>query len=156
MKKNAYEIGVISDTHGLLRPEAEKYLEGSDIIIHAGDIGTIELISKLKRIAPIYAIRGNVDKENWPDEFPETMELEILDKRIFIIHNINEFNIGNEKNYDIIISGHSHKPLIKKMNDILYLNPGSAGKKRFSLPVSIAHVKISEDKISAELIELNV
>ncbi|MFZ0456736.1 MAG: metallophosphoesterase family protein [Ignavibacteriaceae bacterium] len=150
------KIGVISDTHGLLRPETEKYLGGSDIIIHAGDIGNFEIVSSLRRIAPVYAIRGNVDKENWADEFPETLELEILYKKIFIIHNIKDADIGIEKKYDIIISGHSHKPLIKKINGILYLNPGSAGKRRFSLPISIAQINIIEDSISAEIIELNV
>ena len=155
MKKIAYKIGVISDTHGLLRPEAEKYLEGSNLIIHAGDIGNSAIINKLRKIATIYAIRGNVDKEKWADEFPDTLELEILNKKIFIIHNIKEVNVSNEKNYDIIISGHSHKPLIEKINGILYLNPGSAGKRRFSLPVSIAQIKIIEGKISAEVIELN-
>lgn len=154
MKKIAYKIGVISDTHGLLRPEAEKYLEGSNLIIHAGDIGNSAIINKLRKIATIYAIRGNVDKEKWADEFPDTLELEILNKKIFIIHNIKEVNVSNEKIYDIIISGHSHKPLIEKINGILYLNPGSAGKRRFSLPVSIAQIKIIEGKISAEIIEL--
>ena len=155
MKKIAYKIGVISDTHGLLRPEAEKYLQGNDVIIHAGDIGKFEIIKKLRKIATIYAIRGNVDNEKWANEFPDTLELEILNKKIFIIHNIKEVNASNEKKYDIIISGHSHKPLIKKKNGILYLNPGSAGKRRFRLPVSIAQINIIEGNISAEIIELN-
>ena len=156
MKKVAYKIGVISDTHGLLRPEAEKNLEGSDVIVHAGDIGNFEIINKLEKIATIYAIRGNIDKENWADEFPETLELEILNKKIFIIHDIKEVDVRNEKKYNIIISGHSHKPLIKKINGVLYLNPGSAGKRRFSLPISIAQIKIIEGKVSAEIIELNI
>ncbi|MEJ2618538.1 MAG: YfcE family phosphodiesterase [Ignavibacteriaceae bacterium] len=129
MRKIEHKIGVISDTHGLLRPEAEKCLEGSDVIIHAGDIGNFEIIHNLRMIATIYAVRGNVDKEKWANEFPETLELEILNKKIFIIHNIKEADVNNEMNYDNIISGHSHKPLIEKINGILYLNPGSAGTK---------------------------
>ncbi len=156
MRKIVYKIGVISDTHGLLRPEAEKYLEGSDVIIHAGDIGNVEIINRLRKITMVYAIRGNIDKEKWADEFPETLELEIFNKKIFIIHNIKDADIGSEKNYNIIISGHSHKPMIKKANGILYINPGSAGKRRFSLPISIAQIKIIEGNISAEIIELNI
>ena len=156
MKEVAYKIGVISDTHGLLRPEAEKNLEGSDVIVHAGDIGNFEIINKLEKIATIYAIRGNIDKENWADEFPETLELEILNKKIFIIHNIKEVDVSNEKKYNIIISGHSHKPLIKNINGVLYLNPGSAGKRRFNLPISIAQIKIIEGNVSTEIIELNI
>jgi putative phosphoesterase len=155
LRKIEHKIGVISDTHGLLRPEAEKCLEGSDVIIHAGDIGNFEIIHNLRMIATIYAVRGNVDKEKWANEFPETLELEILNKKIFIIHNIKEADVNNEMNYDNIISGHSHKPLIEKINGILYLNPGSAGKRRFNLPVTMAQIKIIEGEISAEIIELN-
>ncbi len=157
MNSKSYLVGVISDTHGLLRPEVDKYLEGSDVIVHAGDIGSVEIISKLKKIAPVKAIRGNVDKEKWFDEFPETLEFMVGDKKIFVIHNIKEIDFNlKEKKFDIIINGHSHKPVIKKENGVLYLNPGSACKRRFNLPVSIAKLLIMGDKISAKIIELKV
>ena len=157
LKKANYKIGIISDTHGLLRPEAEEQLVKSDIIIHAGDIGSIEIINRLKQAAPVYAIRGNVDKDKWADEFPQTLDFKIGKKKIFIIHNIKDLDFNpEEKKFDIIISGHSHKPLIKKENGILYLNPGSAGKRRFNLSLSIGQILIAEDKISAGIIELEI
>ena len=156
MKKEIVKIGVISDTHGLLRKEAEKQLEVSNVIIHAGDIGDVEIINRLKQIAPVYSIKGNIDKENWADEIPEILDFKIMNKRIFVIHDIKDADISNGESYDIIISGHSHKPLIKRDNGVLYLNPGSAGKRRFNLPISIAQIQIVEDKISAGIIELKV
>jgi len=156
LNKNNYIIGVISDTHGLLRPEAEEQLGGSDIIIHAGDIGNVEIINSLRQIAPVYAIRGNVDKEKWADLFPEILNLAIFNKRIFVIHNIKDLDVSDENSYDIIISGHSHKPFIKESKGITYLNPGSAGKRRFNLPVSMGQILIVEDKISARIIELAI
>lgn len=154
MRKKDFQIGVISDTHGLLRPEAEMHLKRSNLIIHAGDIGDIQIIISLKKIAPVYSVKGNIDTESWAAEFPGKLEFQVMHKWIFVIHDIKDANINNEKSYDIIISGHSHKPLIKKVNEVLFLNPGSAGKKRFSLPVSLAQIYITEDKISARIIEL--
>ncbi len=131
MKKVNYKIGVISDTHGLLRPEAEEQLGKSDMIIHAGDIGSIEIINKLKKTAPVYAIRGNIDRDKWADEFPQTLDFKIGNKKIFIIHNIEDLDFNpEEKKFDIIINGHSHKPLIKNEHGILYLNPGSCRQKK--------------------------
>lgn len=153
----SYLIGVISDTHGLFRPEVKNNLAGSNFIIHAGDIGSVEIISVLKTIAPVKAIRGNIDKEKWAEEFPESLELKFGSRKIFVIHNIKELNFNpEEKKFDIIISGHSHKASIRKDNEILYLNPGSAGKRRLNLPVSIAKLQIDQDKLSAEIIELKV
>jgi putative phosphoesterase len=153
----SYLIGVISDTHGLLRPEAENYLAGSNFIIHAGDIGNVEIISKLIKIAPVEAICGNIDNEKWAEEFQETLDFKIGNKKIFVIHNIKDLNFNPvEKKFDIIISGHSHKALIKKENEILYLNPGSAGKRRFNLPISIAKIQIIGDMVSAKIIEIDV
>ena len=157
MDLKSYLVGVISDTHGLLRPEAVKNLKGSDLIIHAGDIGSVEIISILSNIAQVIAIKGNVDKEIWTEKFPETQSFQIGNKKIFVIHNIKDMEYNNEeKKFDIIISGHSHKPLIKEENGVLFLNPGSAGKRRFNLPISVAKLKIRGEKISAEIIELNV
>lgn len=155
MEKEIFRIGVISDTHGLLRKEAEKQLKLSNVIIHAGDIGNVEIINRLQKIAPVYFIKGNIDKEDWAAEFPEILELKIADKNILVIHNLKDSK-GSSKCYDIIISGHSHQPLIKQENGIFYLNPGSAGKRRFSLPVSVAEILIAEGKISARIIELDI
>ena len=157
MNLKSFIVGIISDTHGLLRPEAAKLLKGVNIIIHAGDIGGVEIVSMLKQIAPTKAIHGNVDNEKWADNFPETLELKILKKNIFVVHNVKDFKFKPEENkYDVIISGHSHKPSIKKENGILYLNPGSAGKRRFNLPITIAKLKIVGDEISARIIDLKV
>ncbi len=157
LDSKSYLVGVISDTHGLLRPEAEKYLKGSDLIIHAGDIGSVEIVNKLKKLAPVKTIRGNIDKDKWTEEFPETLDLKIRNIRLFVIHNIKDLEFNHEKKkYDLIISGHSHKPSIKEENGVIFLNPGSAGKRRFNLPISIAKLKIKENKISAKIIELNV
>jgi uncharacterized protein len=157
LKQKKFLIGVISDTHGLLRPEAQKSLIGTNIIIHAGDIGNVEIIRNLEKITPVKAIRGNIDREKWSDEFTETLNLKFEGKKIFVIHNIKDLHfIPEEKDYEIIISGHSHKPSIKNENGILYLNPGSAGKRRFNLPVSTAQIKIVDDKISVKIIELKI
>jgi uncharacterized protein len=156
LKKASYKIGVISDTHGLLRSKVEEQLGKSDIIIHAGDIGCIEIIDSLRQIAPVYAVRGNVDKEKWADEFPEIFDLEIFNKKIFVIHNIRDVNINSENSHDIVISGHSHKPLIKEANGTIFINPGSAGKRRFNLPVSIGQISIVGDNLSAKIIELEI
>ncbi len=157
MDSKSYLVGVISDTHGLLRPEAERYLKGSDLIIHAGDIGSVEIINRLKKLAPVKAIRGNIDKDKCIEEFPEALDFKFGNKKVFVIHNIKDMEYNyEEKKFDIIISGHSHKPLIKEENGVLFLNPGSAGKRRFNLPISIAKLIIKENKISAKIIELNV
>lgn len=148
-------IGVISDTHGILHPVAEKYLDGSNLIIHAGDIGKAEIINKLKKIAPVSAIKGNIDIYEWADELPETLELTLLKKKIFVIHSIKDLNFNPaEEKYDIIISGHSHKPLIKREDRVLFVNPGSAGKKRFNLPLTLGKIKIADGKMSAKIINL--
>ena len=157
MDLKSYLVGIISDTHGLLRPEAERYLKGSDLIIHAGDIGSVEIIHMLKKLAPLKAIKGNIDKDKWTEEFPETLDFKFGNKRLFVIHNIKDLEFNHEKKkYDLIISGHSHKPSIKEENGVILLNPGSAGKRRFNLPISIAKLIIKENKISAEIIELNI
>ncbi len=150
-------VGIISDTHNLLRPEAIKALEGSDCIIHAGDIGSLEIIEKLKSIASVYAIRGNIDKPPWGNTFPDKDVFEISDKYIYVLHNIHEIDLDPAAaGFDVVISGHSHEPIIERKNGVLYINPGSAGPRRFKLPISIAKLQIDNDSISADLIELCV
>ncbi len=132
-------IGVISDTHGLLRPEAEQRLAGVDHIIHAGDIGRPEVIERLRRIAPVVAIRGNVDKGPWAEDYPDTATVRLGDHSIHILHDVHDLRLDPVRcGIDVVISGHSHRPLIETRSGVLYLNPGSAGPRRFNLPITLA------------------
>ncbi len=148
-------VGVISDTHGLLRPQAIKALSGSDFIIHAGDIGSIEVIDQLTNIAPVTAIRGNVDKPPWADSFADEEVLEIDGLYIYIIHNIFDLNLDPlASGFKVVVSGHSHKPNVESRDGVLYVNPGSAGPRRFSLPIAIATLEINEGNAHAKVVEL--
>ena len=147
-------IGVISDTHGLLRPEVSQILSGVDLIIHAGDIGDLEILEELKKIAKVEAIKGNVDKGTWFDELPETKMFEFEGKWFYLIHNLNELDLDPKAaGIDVVISGHSHQPKIFYKNHVLYLNPGSAGKRRFKLPVTAAIIRIAKN-VEAEIINI--
>lgn len=148
-------IGVISDTHGLLRPEALDALRGSERILHAGDIGTPAILAELETIAPVTAIRGNNDYEEWAKDIAEREIIECEGTRIFMLHDRKELN-DVAADYDVVIAGHSHKPSIEELNGVLYVNPGSAGPRRFSLPVSVARLTVKNGKAAAEIIELNV
>ncbi len=148
-------IGVISDTHGLLRPEALDALHGSEHIIHAGDIGAPEIIGELSKIAPVTAIRGNVDVQTWAREFPETEVVELAGKTIYVIHDVNAMDLNPAgAGFDAVISGHSHQPKQEMKNGVLYLNPGSAGPRRFKLPISVAKLIIEVHRISAEVVTI--
>jgi uncharacterized protein len=137
-------IGVISDTHGLLRPEAFQALHGSEHIIHAGDIGAPEIIAQLKKIAPVTAIRGNVDVQTWAREFPEAEVVELAGKTIYVIHDVNAMDLNPAAaGFAMVISGHSHQPRQETKNRVLYLNPGSAGK-----------IRIDGDALAAEILVL--
>ncbi len=150
-------VGVISDTHGLLRPEALQALRGSEHIIHAGDIGAPEIIAELKKIAPVTAIRGNVDVHRWAREFPETEVVELDGKTIYVIHDVKAIDLNpRAAGFDAVISGHSHKPKQEMKNGVLYLNPGSAGPRRFRLPISVAKLEIGNGKMSAEIVALKI
>ncbi|HEX7048084.1 MAG TPA: metallophosphoesterase family protein [Gammaproteobacteria bacterium] len=148
-------IGVISDTHGLLRPEALDALRGSERILHAGDIGTPAILAELETIAPVTAIRGNNDYEEWAKDIAEREIIECEGARIFMLHDRKELN-GVAEDYDVVIAGHSHKPSIEERDGVLYVNPGSAGPRRFSLPVSVARLTVKNGKAEAEIIELKV
>jgi uncharacterized protein len=137
-------IGVISDTHGLLRPEAEQRLAGVDHIIHAGDIGRPEVIGRLREIAPVIAIRGNVDKGRWAQLHPETETVRLGDHAIHILHDIHDLQFDPaSRGISVVISGHSHEPLIETRGGVLYLNPGSAGPRRFNLPITLATLDLT-------------
>lgn len=148
-------VGVISDTHGLLRPEALEALRGSEHIIHAGDVGAPEIIPELEKIAPVTAIRGNVDVQEWARKFPETEAVELAGKTIYVIHDVNALDLNPKAaGFAAVISGHSHQPKQEVKNGVLYLNPGSAGPRRFRLPISIAKLQVGESRLEAELIKL--
>src|SRR6478672_7321918 len=124
-----FRIGVISDTHGLLRPEAERRLTGVDHTVHAGDIGRPEIVDALRRIAPVTAIRGNVDSGEWAREYPETKLMRLAGNSIYVLHDLKTLHIDPAADIDVIVSGHSHIPKIERIGSILYLNPGSAGPR---------------------------
>ena len=148
-------VGVISDTHGLLRPEAVAALQGSEHIIHAGDIGAEDIIPVLQEIAPVTAIRGNVDQEPWCSRFPETEVVELAGVSIYIIHDVNALDLHPQAaGFKVVISGHSHKPKQEIKDGVLYFNPGSAGPRRFKLPISIGRLEITDGLVRAEVIEI--
>jgi putative phosphoesterase len=148
-------IGVISDTHGLLRREAIQALEGSELIIHAGDVGDPKVLDELRAIAPVVAVRGNIDKGEWAMNLPEYEIVERGGVSIYVLHDLNQLDINPEAaGVQAVISGHSHKPAMRTEKGVLYLNPGSAGPRRFKLPVTIAHLRINGKKLTAEHVEL--
>ncbi|HZI58538.1 MAG TPA: metallophosphoesterase family protein [Verrucomicrobiae bacterium] len=148
-------IGVISDTHGLLRPEAVEALRGSEHILHAGDIGAPEIIPELRKIAPVTAIRGNVDTQAWARNFAETEVVELGGLDIYILHDANAIDLNPKAaGFAVVISGHSHKPKQAMKNGVLYFNPGSAGPRRFNLPISVGRLEIVDGKVSAEILEI--
>ena len=149
------KIGVISDTHGLLRPEALAALEGSQRILHAGDVGRAELLDALSRIAPVTAIRGNVDRGRWCAGLPETEVVEIEGVSIYMLHDLARLDLKPEAaGFHVVVYGHSHRPRIEEKNGVLYFNPGSAGPRRFQLPVSVGRLKIRRGSVSGELVPL--
>jgi hypothetical protein len=148
-------IGVISDTHGLLRPEALAALQGSHYIIHAGDIGDPQILDKLAEIAPVTAVRGNVDHGAWAKKIPETNVLEIGKISLYILHSIEELDLKPETaNFAAVVYGHSHLPKQEWKNGVLYFNPGSAGPRRFKLPVSVGLLLMTNGKLEPEIVKL--
>ena len=148
-------IGVISDKHGLLRPEALAALRGSDYIIHAGDIGDPLILQTLAEIAPVTAIRGNVDREAWARKIPPTNVLEVGGISIYVLHNLNELDLQPEAaGFDVVVCGHSHVAKQEMKNGVLYFNPGSAGPRRFRLPVTVGRLTVWGAKISGETLEI--
>jgi putative phosphoesterase len=148
-------IGLISDTHGLLRPQALRALQGSELIIHAGDVGDPEILAALKAIAPIFAVRGNVDTEPWALALPETAVVKTESATIYVLHDVHALDLDPAAaGFQIIISGHSHKPARTERGGVLYLNPGSAGPRRFDLPVTVARLDLSEQPWNVDFIDL--
>jgi putative phosphoesterase len=150
-------IGVISDTHGLLRPQAVAALEGSPLIIHAGDVGSPEILYELSRIAPVFAVRGNVDKGPWATQLPETEIVDVADCLLYVLHDLGALDLDpRTAGFRAVITGHSHQPKIETKDGVLYFNPGSAGPRRFHLPVSVGRLTASGGDLRAEIIKLDV
>jgi putative phosphoesterase len=148
-------IGIISDTHGLLRPEAIKYLAGTDHIIHAGDIGAPEVIDGLRRIARTTVIRGNIDAGEWAKNYPDTELITLGGRVLYVLHNLKEIELDPAAaGIDIVVSGHSHRPNIVTKNGVLYVNPGSAGPRRFKLPIALAFLTLSNRTILPRIVEI--
>jgi putative phosphoesterase len=150
-------IGVIADTHGLLRPQAVAALEGSPLIIHAGDVGSPEILDELRRIAPVFAVRGNVDKGPWATQLPETEIVDVADCLLYVLHDLGTLDLDpRTAGFRAVITGHSHQPKIETKDGVLYFNPGSAGPRRFHLPVSVGRLTASGGDLRAEIIKLDV
>ncbi|MGE5109702.1 MAG: metallophosphoesterase family protein [Acidobacteriaceae bacterium] len=149
-------LGVISDTHSRIRPSALKALRGSDVILHAGDIGTADVIAALKKIAPVHAIHGNIDREPLTNKYPATEVLEFAGLSFYMLHNLQALDLNPKAaGFAAVIYGHSHKPEYYFKNGVLYFNPGSAGPKRFSLPISVGKIRIREGELLPEIILLD-
>lgn len=150
-------VGVISDTHGLLRPEAIDALRGADMIIHAGDVGNPEVIEALRGIAPTFVVRGNIDKAHWADALPMTEVVEVGERLFYVLHEIFRLDFDPAAaDFAAVVFGHSHVPSIEIREGVLFLNPGSAGPRRFKLPVTVARVSVKGQRMSPEIVELQV
>jgi putative phosphoesterase len=148
-------VGVISDTHGLLRPQALTTLDGADLIIHAGDVGDPQILSQLRAIAPTRAVRGNIDTGAWAAVLPMTDVVEMGAVHLYVLHDLAALDLDPKAaGFAAVISGHTHRPAADVRNGVLYLNPGSAGPRRFKLPIAIARLEIVGDRVSPEIIEL--
>ncbi len=150
-------VGVISDTHGLLRPEAVEALHGSELILHAGDLGGAKVLEALEVIAPVVAVRGNMDRAPWARDLPETEVVEVSGAHIYIVHDLAALPLDPvAAGFTVVISGHTHDPSVESKGGVLFLNPGSAGPRQFRLPVSVASLEIRQGAPDARIIHLSV
>jgi len=148
-------VGVISDTHDLVRPEALAALKASDLIVHAGDVCRPEVLEALERIAPVIAVRGNNDRGRWARGLPLSRTLDVSGYRIHIVHDLKELE-GDAGEFHAVVSGHSHKPGVHRRDGVLFLNPGSAGPRRFKLPVAVARLSVEKTGLRARIVELPI
>jgi putative phosphoesterase len=157
MKRGRYGLGVISDTHGLLRPEAVEALRGSDMIVHAGDVGSPDVLRGLEEIAPVIAVRGNNDHGPWAEALPLTESFELAKASIYVIHDLHDLDVDpRAAGPAVVISGHSHRPLSEERAGVLFFNPGSAGPRRFRLPISVGTIVIAGSRVTSFLTSLEV
>jgi putative phosphoesterase len=148
-------LGVISDTHGLVRPEALAALAGCELIIHAGDVGTPEVLARLREVAPVVAVRGNNDREAWATTLPDTDVVEIGGLFLYVLHDVKELDLDpRAAGFRAVIAGHSHRPRIEEQAGVLFLNPGSAGPRRFTLPITLARVRVRGSELAASIVHL--
>ncbi len=148
-------VGLISDTHGLLRPEAVGFLRNCDVIVHAGDIGNPAVLVDLSVVAPVIAVRGNNDSGPWARAVPEFEVLPVGDVLIYVLHDLEELGVDPKASgFRVVVSGHSHRPSIDDRDGVLYVNPGSAGPRRFKLPIAVAELLITGASVQARIVEL--
>jgi uncharacterized protein len=152
-----HRIGLISDTHGLLRDQALRALEGSDLIIHAGDVGKPEILDSLKALAPLVAVRGNIDQGTWAEDLPPTAVAETPSAVFYVLHDLQQLDLDPKAaGFHIVVSGHTHKPGYTQRGGVLYLNPGSSGPRRFDLPTTIAHLDLRHKPWKPEFVDLSI
>ncbi len=157
VRGRALRVGVVSDTHGLLRPEAVAFLGGADRIVHAGDIGHADVLRRLAALAPVTAVRGNNDRGAWARSVPATAVLALGAVRVYVLHDLAELDLDPAAaGFRVVVSGHSHRPRMEERAGVLYLNPGSAGPRRFKLPVAAAELAVEGAKVRARLVTLDI
>ena len=157
MAPRVHTVGVISDTHGLLRPEAVAALTGVERIVHAGDIGSPDVLSRLERMAPVVAVRGNNDRDAWAADIPETEVVEVGGVSLYVLHDLHELDLDpRAAGFAAVIAGHSHQPRLDERDGVIYLNPGSAGPRRFKLPISLARLTVTDSRVQARLLTLEI
>jgi putative phosphoesterase len=157
MASRVHSVGVISDTHGLLRPEALAALAGVEHIVHAGDIGTPDVLRALARVAPVSAVRGNNDRGDWARAIPETEVVEVAGASLYVLHDLHELDLEpRTAGFAAVIAGHSHQPRQETRDGVLYFNPGSAGPRRFRLPVSVGRLTIERGRVTGTLLTLTI
>ena len=155
MPRNSYRLGLISDTHGLLRREAVEALRGSELIVHAGDVGNPKILEELRKLAPVVAVRGNVDTQEWARALPLTAVAEVGAVLLYVLHDVNALDLDPvAAGFRLVVSGHSHKPGKIERDGVLYVNPGSAGPRRFQLPATVARLNLAEEPWYLEFVEL--
>jgi putative phosphoesterase len=148
-------VGLVSDTHGLLRPEVRAFLMGSDYIVHGGDVGDSKILDELAVIAPLIAVRGNNDRETWAADLRETELIRVGNIFVYVIHNLAELDIDLDAvGVRVVVSGHSHKPMVEERDGILYINPGSCGPRRFKLPISFGEITVSGSAVKARIVDI--
>jgi putative phosphoesterase len=150
-------VGVISDTHGLLRPEAVEALAGSELIVHAGDVGDASVLERLRAVAPTIAVRGNIDTSTWARSLPVTEVVEAGELQLYVLHDLASLDLDPKAaGFAAVISGHTHRPAADVRDGVLFLNPGSAGPRRFTLPVAVARLEVAGARLSHQIIELRI